>query len=408
MEVSQKFKGAIAAKLHDAGGELTARWFVYYSILDPLTGKFKRIKVYEGFAQCKSLEDKRKNAKKLITRINRQLKDGKDPASDNYISLPVEPVHTTTNRRSNPKTKDVVIELPVPTIEQVLNDHLKENCGHLRRKTTQTYQSQLRTLYKWLKKNNLASSGIATFTAEHARTFINYLSNELKRHNTTRNNYTTNLKSIFASLKLKGIINVNPFDNIGHVRSSKTSKKPFNKHQRETLKKIFFTRDKELWLFVQIMYYCFIRPKELRLLEIRDIDLFEGKICVRGEIAKNRVTMDVRIPKQLLQILIKRKLNLYPQNYYVFGKEGKPGAKPCSTNYFSGRHLKILRELGYTKDYALYSWKHTGVISAVKGGIHIKDLQSQLRHQSLDEVQEYLKDLGVMDSDDLRDKFPDF
>jgi hypothetical protein len=249
MGVSEKFKGAIAAKLHDAGGDLTARWFVYYSILDPLTGKFKRVKIYEGFAQCKSLEDKRKNAKKLITRINRQLKDGKDPASDNYISFPVEPVPTTTNKRSNSKTKDIAVDLPVPTIEQVLNDHLKENSGHLRKKSTQTYQSQLRTLYKWIKKNNLASSGIATFTAEQARAFINYLSNDLKRHNTTHNNYTTNLKSFFEGLKSKGIIEKKPFENISYVRSSKTSKKPFNKYQRETLREVFYTRDKELWLF---------------------------------------------------------------------------------------------------------------------------------------------------------------
>lgn len=43
---------------------------------------------------------------------------------------------------------------------------------------------------------------------------------------------------------------------------------------------------------------------------------------------------------------------------------------------------------------------------AVKHGIHVKDLQLQLRHHSLDMVNEYLKNLGVMDSESLLNRFP--
>lgn len=152
----------------------------------------------------------------------------------------------------------------------------------------------------------------------------------------------------------------------------------------------------------------FFRPKELTFLQIRDIDLYEGKIRVRGEIAKNGLTMDVRIPNQLLEILVKRQLESYPQNYFLFGNEGKPGAKRRGINYFSRKHLAILRDLGFTDEYALYSWKHTGVVSAVKSNINPALLKHQIRHQSLDEMQAYLKTLGVMDSEVLRDEFPDF
>ena len=43
----------------------------------------------------------------------------------------------------------------------------------------------------------------------------------------------------------------------------------------------------------------------------------------------------------------------------------------------------------------LYSWKHTGVVMAVKAGIHIKQLQIQFRHHGLDQVDQYLRDLGI-------------
>jgi len=45
-------------------------------------------------------------------------------------------------------------------------------------------------------------------------------------------------------------------------------------------------------------------------------------------------------------------------------------------------------------------------IGAIKAGIHIKQLQIQLRHHSLDQVDEYLRQLGVSDLGDLRDNFP--
>ena len=54
----------------------------------------------------------------------------------------------------------------------------------------------------------------------------------------------------------------------------------------------------------------------------------------------------------------------------------------------------------------LYSWKHTGAVMAVKAGIHIKQLQIQLRHHSLDQVDQYLRDLGVSDLSDLARSFP--
>lgn len=66
----------------------------------------------------------------------------------------------------------------------------------------------------------------------------------------------------------------------------------------------------------------------------------------------------------------------------------------------------MLKDLNITGRYGFYSWKHTGAVMAVKGGINIKDLQLQLRHHSLDMVNEYLKNLGVTDSERLLNHFP--
>jgi len=46
-------------------------------------------------------------------------------------------------------------------------------------------------------------------------------------------------------------------------------------------------------------------------------------------------------------------------------------------------------------DYTLYSWKHSGVVAAYNAGVDIKTIQSQCRHQSLEQTDIYLKSLGL-------------
>ena len=125
---------------------------------------------------------------------------------------------------------------------------------------------------------------------------------------------------------------------------------------------------------------------------------------MRAEIAKNKKQQYVAIPDAFFPVVEKRVSGRNPNDFLFKGTRYK---KPTSVNYFALKHLKLLRDLGFdTTRYKLYSWKHTGAVQAVKAGIHIKQLQIQLRHHSLDQVDEYLRQLGVSDLGDLQSKFP--
>ena len=88
-----------------------------------------------------------------------------------------------------------------------------------------------------------------------------------------------------------------------------------------------------------------------------------------------------------------------PGDYFVFSQSGFPGMQQIPLNTMRTRHQKILKDLKFnTIRHKLYSWKHTGAVQFVKNGGLLKDLQLQLRHHSLDQVDAYLKDLGVGDS----------
>lgn len=71
------------------------------------------------------------------------------------------------------------------------------------------------------------------------------------------------------------------------------------------------------------------------------------------------------------------------------------------------RHVRALAACGLNNQgYTLYSWKHTGAVAAAKSNIPIKQLQLQLRHHSLDQVDQYLRQMGVSDLREIAADFP--
>lgn len=61
---------------------------------------------------------------------------------------------------------------------------------------------------------------------------------------------------------------------------------------------------------------------------------------------------------------------------------------------------------GFSNRFSLYSWKHTGAVRCVKSGMSLKSLQLQMRHHSLDQLNEYLRELGVLQMEDIKNDFP--
>lgn len=258
--------------------------------------------------------------------------------------------------------------------------------GIWRLKTYQTFKSKLQIISQKLQIlsadtvaeffNNLIKEGKHATTINAYRQFFNML-----------NNHVWNIKGLVTARKLRAI---------------KTPAKYFSSKQMKFLLDKIKGENSELWLFVQFQYYCFIRPAELRMLQVSDLLVDESKILVRADISKNRIEQYVSIPSVFLPVLVELVSNCINPADFVFG-----GDKPRSTNHFSAIHRKILSDNRFdTKRYKLYSWKHSGVVAAAMAGINLKQLQIQLRHHSLDQVNDYLRQLGVTDCTELKNNFP--
>lgn len=198
------------------------------------------------------------------------------------------------------------------------------------------------------------------------------------------------------------LCSVNPVEKVAQMKREPQSLAYFSTAQIYRIKRE--CEHTQLWLSIRLLFYCFIRPGEQRLLRVGDINFEQSYIEIRAEISKNRKTQKVAIPAHFLEEI--QYLKQYSNNTYVISRSGAPGDVCVAANWMNNEHSKVLNKLQIRGNYAVYSWKHTGVVACVKAGLNIRDIQNQLRHHSLDMVQEYLKGLGVLQSEDLMNRYP--
>lgn len=267
---------------------------------------------------------------------------------------------------------------------------------HWRKKTVEAYTTVCKSFTAFLGTTKPENA-----TQDMVNSYLLKLYKEGRGSNTIEK-YRSLLFTLYEKCIAQKMCMANPVQQVQRKRREPVSLQFFTESQINAI--LAAPKPQQLHLAIELLAYCFIRPGEQRNLRIGDFNFEQGFIEIRSDISKNRKSQKVVLPYHFLQKL--EYLKEYPNSFFVLSKSGKPGPVPISTKYLNDEHAKVLDALKIRGRYAFYSWKHTGVVRAVKAGINIKDLQLQLRHHSLDMVNEYLKNLGVMMSEDLRNKFP--
>ncbi len=348
--------------------DLKKTWFVYY--YEPLVNGHvpKRIKIYEGINRIKTIDGRLKKASEICERIK--------------IEKPVVYGFKKSDKKQG---------------ESILLDALVAMENYADPKTIASYTGMVAKFHLFITGRTDRQA-----TREDALAFVNYLFDQ-KLSGKTVKAYSNNIKTLYNKyidrFEPEGF--KNPFRKMPVIKTSSRSLMYFNDFQIQLIKDYCKKENPLLWLSCLLQYYCFIRPNELRRLKVEYVNLHAGYIEIPGHISKNGKTQKVSIPTALFPEL--SSLVQVDPDLFIFGG---PGVRPPSRDHLSKAHKKVLEALKINGRYGFYSWKHTGVVKAWKAGINIKDLQMQLRHHSLDMVNEYLKNLGVMDSDRIRDLFP--
>ena len=394
-------KICILPKLHDYLGDTGRQWFVYFSYRNASTGKMIRFKIYNGYSGTQPAEERYAKAKVVIAELTRKLKSGWNPFEDDKSVIYDDQLKYDHLAKKYGRQR--IANRTMNYYMSMWFDQMRPNFGPA---TATTYRSKMRIFSHWITAQKLEGNDISAYDQAVAHKFIKYLFEERKVGNTTVRQYLFLYQAFFNWMKSQRPGLDNPFADIRIAKAPKTPAKYFSDVLLDRLKAIISKHNPQLWLAALFQYYCFIRPKELRFLTIGDINLDEGSITVPGKIAKNKKTQAVIIPDVFLQYMKTLEIDKYPQTFYIVTRSGMPGEIHVSKNYLYNQFVKVRRLMGLSTDYKFYSFKHTGAIRASRF-ITVKDLQMQLRHQSLDQVDQYLRQMKPIESESLRTKFPE-
>ncbi len=281
-------------------------------------------------------------------------------------------------------------------------DFFMEYCRDkkLRPNTIRSYKTLITMLKEYFTKDNRLYEPVNTYTKEDLKQFIK--NSKTTWTNFTTNNYVTYLKVIFNWFEKEDVIAKSPAKALESLPVTVRKHKYYSDAIATKLKDVILNRDPELFEFLQMIYYCALRPKELRLLQFKHI-LFDRKLLfVPADISKNKSDDYIPLGEDELEMLDSRMKGKGIDDY-IFG-----GSKPRSVNYFAGHYKPFKEKFNLDDDYTLYSWKHVRAIHLAQAGADPYQIMRLMRHSSLEITMKYLRELGLQDFSELHLKTKKF
>lgn len=377
----------ILPTLNNRGGNLSKQWYIQFSFRNPINGEMERQKVYKGVNEGKTVEERTTAAKKVLYYYTRKIKRGWTIFDDDKtISMPMDD------------------NLSILTVSNVaMQRALDQLIIKQKPKTIDGYRRFLRYFIDYLeevkKHRYLHQINQETVTA-----FDRMMRN--KYSNKTRNDCFFLLKMVFNQLISTKHLKDNPFKKCEMLENMSVPFRYYQPNIALKIQAILEEADPQLFFFVQMVYYTTLRVDELRNLQIKHIDLFSGTITVTAKISKNDKQRVVAIPDQLSQILIEKKINTYPETYYLFSINHKPGENPCHGNYFNKRFHKLKTLHKIPAEYKIYGFKPTAAVNLAIAGAQVYEIQKHLRHSTIAATQIYMEQYRPVDSVMIRNKYP--
>ncbi|MDJ1500447.1 tyrosine-type recombinase/integrase [Xanthocytophaga agilis] len=388
-----KFSPAV---LKNRSGDLSKRWYIEYKVWDEASQKLIRQHDYLPNA-LKTEKERLEYGKARVATINNLLARG--------FCLNGNPIP----KPEDEKPQSIYTFL---SLQQALDWALDFKKAELRIGSHARYRN-VRDLFYQYAPPELKEKPINKVNENDILGFYQYIT--LETEYLAKDHIKTLFKGLFSLLVRERIIAENPCPKIIKQRRRTGKKnlsrknKAFTEEQFKSILTYLKKNDKELYRFVVFMFYTFARPKfELRLLKIGDIDLRQEKITVAAEHSKNNYERRVDISPHLLNVIQDMDLQKYPQSYYIFGRDGKPGKEPRGkeTYYMKFRAALHALKLDEDPDLTFYSIKHTGIVMHFLAGVDVEALKEQTGHRDWDSFWVYLKSLNLITNDRFKAKSP--
>jgi len=343
-------------------------WYISLKCFDPETSKLKE-KRYK-LMNIEDVRERRRYAKQLIETLNTKLYAGWNP----FI--------------------DAEAKKEYKFFKEVVNHFLqiaekKHADGLLAVDSIKDYRSVMKIFSDWLKKRGDENIYVYQIEKIHVIKFLDYIYIEQKRTPQTRNNYLNMLAILSGFMVEYDYKKYKITDGIKKLRITGKIRKIISEDKHLELKSYLEINDKHFLLACEILFYTFIRPREMSEIKIKHINFKTGTIFIPAANAKNKKDGVVTIPQNLGNLLIELKIHEFPSEYFLFSDGMTPGTKQKDGKIFRDKWLIVRRKLNFPDSYQFYSLKDTGITKMLNKTGNSLLVRDQARHHSLSVTDKY-------------------
>lgn len=381
---SKRFTEPKLSPAKPKASDMQKAWYVWFRFFDDRERdpkkQWKQLRFTKGINKITTYKERLVEANALKQAIKEELRDGWNPL--------------------NPGAAPVKIY----SLAEALDFMQKVKEATIKTKTRYAYKYILDCFREWLQDNGTGQVAARYFTTAQAQEYMDWLVVKKNYAGRTFNDHLIVLRTFFNCFIEREWVDKNPFRAVKKKSQTVGRNIAYTEYEKEKLSDYLLKHDRRMYYFTQFMYHCFIRRTELTYIKVRHVDMINKTIIIPGETAKNRTQESVVIPPDLEPVIREMDLGKYSGDDYVFGRSLKTGpTRFKNPNWISGRHNRVVKQLGIDSEKGLYSHKHTGVCAYYYlTGKDIYSLMRQLRHRDMSTTMIYLKSLGLVQNDAFR------
>ena len=324
-------------KIYDANGDLSKRWYVYFSFRKLIDGALERFSNNIYAPQHLDRKERIEWLKTIQRNLSTLLKDGFNPYNP-------EGKYNFENEESQEKSISDAFKFAL---------HIKRST--LAETSYKGLEGRINRFEKWLNDNGFKNRLITSVNKKVVTAYLNEVLTNTSAKN--RNNTRADISSIFSTLEQNEMIPQNFVQKIPVLKSNPEKNKSYSTTEESKIFDYLDKNNKLLSLYVKFISYNFLRPVEVNRLTIGDIDL-EDKIL------KIKTKTGFKL-KRIPQVLIDEipDISIYNKDAYLFGRKdfGQywDATETSRRNDYSDYFLEVKKKFGLGKDYGLYSFRHT-------------------------------------------------
>ena len=363
---------------HDSNG-----WYILYYVYSPVTNKLERVRtklngVRENF---KRLNDFRSYADKMVQDINLKLAGGWTPLIEQQNASLFKPMNLATEEFISIKKRELRQSTMVACI---LNNWIVEEL-HSPDCPASMFNHALAVRFMDFLFTEPTEEEIRKAKAQKKQPRKALSANAW-------NTYLKKYRAIFSWFEEHCYCKENPFE---RIKTKQKEEKRRGLIPAEVRGQIFDYCEENMPNYIlvcMLIYYSLIRPKEIALIQLRDIHLDEGYILIPVEKAKTHIERAAPLSPELIERLKAMHLEKYPQDYYLLGTEYVPSEAPAYHGKYKKDWMKIREALHLPQEMQLYSFKDDGITEMIDDhNMNIHLVQQAAGHQDVTTTMKYAR-----------------